>query len=175
MAGFTPETTAVIRPQRQVGGFSAQVTVREVGTDELEITQHPVQEGAAITDHAYKKPVGLVVELMFSDDLLPLAETYDRLLALQASRVPFDVVTGKRIYRNMLFKSLGNTTDDKTENILQIVATIQEIITVRVEVTSVPPRSRQRMAGKTGKTQNAGTKKATPTVKKKSALRELFG
>jgi hypothetical protein len=174
MAGFTPETVAVIRPVRQVGGFSAAVTVREIATDDLEITQHPVQEGAAITDHAYKKPVALVVELLFNDDLLPLAETYERLRALQASRIPFDVVTGKRIYKNMLFKTLGNTTDEKTENILQINATLQEIITVRVEVTTVPPRARQRMKGKTGGTQNAGTKNAKPT-KRKSALRELVG
>lgn len=174
MTTFNPENPVIIRPARQVGGFKANVVIDEVATDELEITQHPVQEGAAITDHAYKKPVGVTINMVFSDEQDPLPEIYEKLLKLQASRVPFDVVTGKRIYKNMLFKSLGNTTDQKTENVLSINCQLQEIIIVTVEITSVPPRSRQKRSAQTGATKNSGTKKAIPTVKKKSALRELF-
>jgi hypothetical protein len=43
-------------------------------------------------------------------------ETYQELLDLQNSRVPFDVVTGKRIY-NMLIRALEVTTDRTSENV----------------------------------------------------------
>ena len=181
MSVVNPEAQAIIRPARRLESFTANVVIDETASDDLEITQHPVQEGAAITDHAYKKPVNLNISMIFSDETQPLAEIYANLLKLQASRVPFDVVTGKRIYKNMLMKSLGNTTDDKTENILSVTCSLQEIILVKVETTSVPPRARQKMSGKTGATKNAGAKKAVaakPSAAAKvetSNLRDLLG
>lgn len=162
-------------PKRAIGPFSATVTLEEVGTDELEITQHPVQQGASITDHAYLKPSTVNIKVMWNDDDAPLAETYKNLLDLQASREPFDVVTGKRAYKNMLIKALGQTNDVQTENILSISLQLQEIFITAVEVVSVPERAKQRNPGKTGATQNAGQKSAQETPKKRSALAALAG
>jgi hypothetical protein len=162
-------------PKRTVGPFSATIVLEEVGTDELEITQHPVQQGASITDHAYLKPSTINLKLMWNDDDAPLSETYQNLLLLQSSRVPLDVVTGKRAYTNMLIKSLGQTTDVQTENVLSINMQMQEIIITAVEVTTVPPRANQKNAGKTGATENAGKKSAQETPKKRSALAALAG
>lgn len=164
-------------PRRAIGPFSATVTIEEISSDELEITQHPVQQGAAITDHAYVKPAILSVKAMWSADNQPLTETYQKLLELQATREPFDVVTGKRVYSNMLFKSLGVTTDAFTENVLSVNAEFVEIFITALEVVSVPPRAKQKNPGKTGATQNAGTKSAQPETgtKKRSALRALAG
>ncbi|WP_416232225.1 phage baseplate protein, partial [Klebsiella pneumoniae] len=55
-------------------------------------------------------------------------ETYQELLNLQSSRVPLDVVTGKRIYTNMLIRALEVTTDRTSENILSAVLTLREVI-----------------------------------------------
>lgn len=162
-------------PRRLVGPFQATVTLEEVGTDELEITQHPVQQGASITDHAFVKPSTVNLKLMWNNDDAPLAETYQNLLDLQSSREPFDVVTGKRAYRNMLIKSIGQTTDVQTENVLSISLSLQEIILTAVEVTEVPARPKQKDAGKTGATENAGKKSAQETPKKRSALAALAG
>lgn len=166
---------AIFLPKRLVGPFQATITLEEVGTDELEITQHPVQQGASITDHAYVKPSTVNLKLMWSDANAPLSETYRNLLDLQSSRVPMDVVTGKRAYTNMLIKSLGQTTDVNTENVLSISLQLQEIIITAVEVTTVPPRKNQKDAGKTGATENAGKKSAQETPRKRSALAALAG
>ena len=99
----------------------------------------------------------------------------DGLMDLQASREPFDVITGKRTYRNMLIKSLGQTNDVQTENILSISLQLQEIFITAVEVVSVPARPKQKNAGKTGATENAGQKSAQETPKKRSALAALAG
>lgn len=170
-------TQATFFPRRAIGPFTASITIEEVASDELEITQHPVQQGASITDHAYVKPATLSVKMMWNDDDAPLSETYQKLLILQASREPFDIITGKRIYQNMLFKSLGLTTDVLTENVLSINADFVEIFITALEVVSVPPRAKQKNPGKTGATQNAGTKSAQPenSPRKKSAALILSG
>jgi len=171
-----PPIPATIVPRRSIGPFNATLTIEEVATDELEITQHPVQQGAAITDHAYMKPATVNVKIVFSDEDAPLAETYEKMRQLQASREPFDVVTGKRSYKNMLFKSLGQTNDMRTEFVLSINATLQEVFITALEVVSVPERKKQKTPGKTGATENAGQKKAQPAEpKKKSALKALAG
>ena len=177
MTIFNPSTQATIIPKRLIGPFSASVTLEEIASDELEITQHPVQQGATITDHAYLKPAVVHVKIVFNDDDAPLAETYAKLLQLQASREPFDVVTGKRAYKNMLFKSMGQTNDAQTENILSIRAELQEIFIVQIKTTTtIPPRKRQANPGKTGATENAGQKSAQPAPEKnRSALRTLAG
>lgn len=164
-----------IRTARRIGDFEATVVIEESASDDLEITQHPVQRGAAITDHAFIKPAGLSTRVIFSDELRPLADTYRMILELQSSREPFDVVTGKRVYRSMLMKSVSVVNDKATENILALSITLQEVIIVDVVYTSVPPRAQQKMPGKTGATQKAGPKAAKPTERAKSGLRILIG
>jgi hypothetical protein len=154
-----PFLPVLIRPRRSIGGIEATITIEESAEDTLEITKHPVQNGAAITDHAYKNPSEVTIRAMWDSNTKPLTEIYKDLLALQASREPFDVITGKRKYSNMLFKSLSQTTDAATENCLSITATLAEIRIVNVETTTVPARARQKTPGKTGATQNAGIKK----------------
>lgn len=176
MTMLNPNTPATIIPRRSIGPFNATVTLEEIASDDLEITQHPVQQGATITDHAYLKPATVSIKIMFNAADAPLAETYAKLRQLQASREPFDVVTGKRAYKNMLFKSLGQTNDAQTENVLSISAELQEIFIVQVETTTVPPRKQQANPGKTGATENAGQKSAQPAPERnRSALRTLAG
>ena len=176
MTMLNPSTRATIIPRRSIGPFNATVTLEEIASDDLEITQHPVQQGATITDHAYLKPATVSIKIMFNAADAPLAETYAKLRQLQASREPFDVVTGKRAYKNMLFKSLGQTNDAQTENVLSISAELQEIFIVQVETTTVPPRKQQANPGRTGATENAGQKRAQPAPERnRSALRTLAG
>lgn len=60
-------TTAIIRSIKDSGGsLTAEVTINEKHRDELAITQHPVERGAAITDHVYKLPATLTVQAGWS-------------------------------------------------------------------------------------------------------------
>jgi len=45
----------------------AQATIEEKHTDRLEITEHPVEYGAAISDHAFKLPSEIVLTLGWSN------------------------------------------------------------------------------------------------------------
>ncbi len=126
---------------RKIGMIVPSVVVSEKHTDTLVITGHPVENGAAIADHTYKKPSEVVMEvgfagggslLDFASNLtatnllgLSLQQTFQELLDLQESRIPFDVVIGKRLYSNMLIHALEVTTDKTTENVLSAVLTLR--------------------------------------------------
>ena len=156
--------SASFMPKRAIGSFTATVTIEESAIDELEVTQHPVQQGAEITDHAFKKPTEVTVTILQAENEdEPLAEIYARVLELQEKREPLDVVTGKRAYKNMLIRSLRQTTDAHTEHALSLTFTLQEIIITALEVVTVPARSKQKDPGKTDATKNAGKKQAVNT------------
>jgi hypothetical protein len=57
----------LVKPKRAIGPFEAHVTIREVHTDEIEITDQPVEQGAAISDHAFRRPSELVIECAWSN------------------------------------------------------------------------------------------------------------
>lgn len=164
MSLLSPPPPVYFMPQRALAAFTAYVTLEESGTDELEITQHPVQTGAAITDHAFVKPASLTMNIAFSVSTGPLAETYSNLLALQSSRLPFVVITGKRSYKNMLITRLSCMTDVQTENILSVSLSMQEIIIVNIETATVvvADRTKQANPGKTGVTEQRGAQQVEP-------------
>lgn len=189
--GFTTGTS------RKIDVIQGFITLSESTNDTLQITKHPVQQGATITDHSFIMPTSLSMNIQFkpslTDDLLtggisgaiggvlgaasnalgdvfgvtggsagPLAKAYKKLLELQASRLPFKITTPKRIYNSMLIASLGLTTDKRTENVLSISATFEEIIIVQVTTTNVP-RIRQKKPQKTAKTEKTGNKSVIVT------------
>lgn len=175
---LSQNTEAVyVRPVRSIGGITLDVTISENHEDTTDITEHPVEKGAAITDHAYPNPATVTIEAGQSDSGGASAgdrrsvEAYEALLKLQAEREPFDLVTGKRVYSNMLVKSLAVTTDAQTEHVLLVKAELQEIIIATVQAVSIP-RSRQRHASRTGSVEEKGQKQTEPVSK--SALAILF-
>lgn len=163
MAEFATFTT-----QRKISDFTAQVTVREDHTDDLTVTDQPVEQGAQISDHAFKVPARLTLLVGWSDSSDQsqgddyTRAIYARLLALQLTREPFSVTTGKREYENMLITSLGTTTTEDTEHALIATIGLREINIVQTQTTTVPPRENQADPEKTADTTNAGTKQAVP-------------
>lgn len=212
----------LIKPARTIGPIIAQVTIQEVHQDTLEITDHPVEMGAVISDHAFKRPAELTITCAWSNSpngngsnaLLNagLASTvlglqgansatvltgavggalggaidqtaagvqalltgnspdqvkaiYQRLLRLQEERIPFDVTTGKRTYKNMLLRQLQVTTDKTSENALQVVATLRQVILVSTKpLTQSAPPEAQQFPGSTNPVTNFGTKVLGPAI-----------
>jgi len=131
---------ALIQPSaRAIGMIFADVTVEENHRDEVIITQHPVEGGGVITDHAYKRPAEVEIRCGFSNSSAGyvgyVQEQYRALLALQLARQPFSVYTGKRRYRNMLIRGISVVTDPHSENVLMATVALQEIIIVSTQTT----------------------------------------
>lgn len=62
--GFSDITTP---DGKTIPDITAQVVIEESHHDELEITDHPVQQGAMISDHAFKRPAELTLSLGWSN------------------------------------------------------------------------------------------------------------
>lgn len=171
----------VLISSKQIGSITIGVSIEETAIDELEVTEHPVARGAPITDHAFRRPAELILQCGWSNsDLRALlggaqvqfaggtangdyvSGVYSQLLALQQLRQPFDVVTTRRVYNNMLLTGLTTVTDAKTFAVLIVKATLREIIIVDTAETTLPPRENQVSPEKTAETQDTGAKAVIP-------------
>lgn len=155
-------------PTCRIGTIIPEIVVEEDYNDDLRITDHPVEQGAAITDHSYKEPARLKMTAAWSPGLSTIFnaqyvnDVYDRLLILQNSRVPFSVQAGRRYYTNMLMRSLNTKRDQKTNNILLVQAFCRQIIIVNTQVVTVPPNAVQKDPSVTGATTNRGRQQLQP-------------
>jgi hypothetical protein len=134
-----------------------QVTIEEHHHDEMDIVDHPIEVGAPITDHTFKRPAELILHLGWTanqllellegdtpetsatqaDYLNALAQVYAQLLQGQANRVLYTVNTTKRVYQNMAIKSISTTTDKETHNVLMVTLILRELILVTTQIVSV--------------------------------------
>jgi hypothetical protein len=179
--GLVLSDLVILRPFRAIGPVIPDCTIEEHGSDRLVITEHPVEQGASISDHAYKLPAEVTLRYGFSNStpqasFLPsvlnapniigggsenhVREIYEQLLKLQIDRVPFDILTGKRTYENMLIASLDQTTDSTSEHTLMVTIACKEVIIVSTQSTTVPAIA-ESQAGNTSPT-NTGTKTPDP-------------
>jgi len=160
-------TPAFFQPHRRsIGGIVAQVTIEEQGSDDVQITEHPVEQGAPIADHAFKRPANVTIRAGWSRqyawDLSAETGVYGLLLSWQASLIPFNVITGKRSYSNMLIERLQITTDQHTEFALMATITCRQVIIVGTATTEVTGMSNDGNshadASSTGPSTDNGTK-----------------
>jgi hypothetical protein len=159
----------ILFSSRSIGGFVANVTIEEDHNDEIEISDHPVEQGSEISDNAYKRPPSVTITAGWSNSSLSALgnpyytqQIYDALLNLQASLEPFQIVTGKRIYENMMMRRLSAKTDEKTENSLIVIAecrNVQIVSTQTVSSGSGDPKNMRDPVNNAGVT-NTGTNSA---------------
>ena len=166
----TTVANVLLRDGRKLGAIIPNVVVEEVHSDTLTITDHPVEQGAPITDHAFKNPAELSMRIGWSSSSLALdsvvssvvdsvkagklttpkiktvRDIYEDLLKLQASRKPFDVSTGKRLYKDMLIKSISTTTDASSENALVVSVVLRQIIIVQTKAAKLKAENQKTPA-----------------------------
>jgi hypothetical protein len=170
-------------PQGAIGAIAIQATLEETGSDELTVTDHPVEAGAQITDHSFKRPASVVMHCgwsnagfgAFTNLDTPVAlfdggqvsmgdyvsAIYSQLLALQAGRGLFTVQTSIRQYNNMLMSSVQLTRNQKTSQALMVTATFREVILVSTLSSTLPPTANQLDPASTADTSNLGVQNLT--------------
>lgn len=169
-AALNLSSAIFIRPRNIAGRFVPDATIEEHHDDELVITEHPVEQGAEITDHSYKRPVRLTLRVGWSNSSpralgnpIYIDAIYAQFLALQASRIPFTILTGKRaVYTNMLARRVSVTTDEKTENALMMTIECQEIIIATTQILTVPPTASMANPQSTASAVNVGPQSLGP-------------
>jgi hypothetical protein len=171
----------------EIGGIQVDTTIEEFYEDSVEVTEHPVQRGAQISDHAFKRPMELVLTCGWSDandgsgpnagvsGSFPggsmqasdyIAGVYSQLLQMQVVLEPISATSGLRNYNNMMITSLRVQRDEKTRYALMVHAFLREVILVDTQNSSVPPQTSQAKPASTADTVNLGsqqTQSASPS------------
>lgn len=198
------ETVLLVR-QRQLGPASRgdfskiiipDCAIEEMHRDRMTITNHPVEQGAAITDHAYSEPAEVMLRYGWSNsspanalisgfgligNFNPAGEDYVKdvytlLRGLKDTRDPFDLVTGKRRYSNMLMTELSVTTDSHSEFTLIANIVCKQVILVSTAAATMAPASQQARPESTNEVQDTGPIQPTKvTPAPSSVLDDIFG
>lgn len=138
--------------QYSVGGYFFDGVIRSEHTHRSKITEHPVQTGANISDHAFVEPKELVIEVAMSDAMKDKesgqfglgdgrsVSAYGVLVKLQEERQPLEIVTPLATYNNMLIQTIDIPVDYKTRKGLRATVTFKEIIMATVTEAKVSSR-----------------------------------
>lgn len=118
----------------------------------LTITEHPVQTGANISDHAYMEPKELTFDIGMSDVMKSIIDgqfmdnasrgvsAYTVLRKLQEQRLPIQAVTRLGVYQNMMVSTITTTDNNSTANGLRATVTLKEIFVVQVTNVKISAR-----------------------------------
>lgn len=120
---------------RSIGPIPVDAVISEVIESRLRITELPVEFGADITDHAYVEPKRITIEGIIGGALNRTSSGgravavagYQALKSLQASRVPFTLVSGLDVHRNILIESISAERDKDYSMVLKFTAELREI------------------------------------------------
>lgn len=151
----------LLKPARKIGTVIPECVVEEASRDDMEITRHPVETGAPITDHSFKLPTEIIIRAGWSDSgSLPgySRRAFEALLLLQKQAQPFTLLTGKKTYANMLISSISQVTDAKTEHALIATVICRQVLIVTTQTTTVAPRDQQAAPQATAATQDGGSR-----------------
>jgi hypothetical protein len=159
--GLPTELSQLILVKTNIAGFFFDAVIREDHTSSLKITNHPVQNGANITDHSIVEPKVLVMEILMSDAVDDMygqqfisyvapgnasayssksKSAYHILLEIQEARIPVSVLTRLAQYDNMLIENISVPDDSKALYGLHCTVTLKEIFIVDVAQTKVSAR-----------------------------------
>lgn len=135
-----------------IGGLFFDAVIREEHTTKIKMTEHPVQTGANIVDHAYMEPATLTMEVAMSDCMATMVRgkftegstksvsAYQALLSLQQARLPYQVHTRLNLYKNMLIEEITAPDDYKTLHGMRCTIRLKELFVVEVSETTVSAR-----------------------------------
>lgn len=161
--------TITVQPTKlKVDNLTIDCSVSEMHSFENEVTENPVERGAAVADHIRQKQNFVTVTGIVSNTPITQEEreatdanqraeaAFTRLLELRAGGQLITVVTKKRTYRNAAVASLTVPVDGGQGDALFFSATFREVRivdskTVQLKTSTNKGKKKQQKGKETGK------------------------
>lgn len=130
-------------------GYFFDAFIIESHTGTVRITEHPVQSGANISDHAYNLPDRLSLQIFVSDSMecvvsnqfsqysTKSVSAYQVLRELKRKRKPLSVRTKLQYYTNMLIESMTVNDDFKSAHNLRCTVMLREVMVADVKSQTI--------------------------------------
>lgn len=185
-----PRKRAVILADGQAVQFDS--VVMEQHRSESVITDNPVETGVVISDHMYRQPRTLSLDVAVSDvrlvdegvdrfesDAGRASAAWDYLEKLKDSAEPFQYQSGLKLYENMVIAAIGAEQNKASAAVLFARIDMREVIRSTTDIVTFPPRKkgkpkRQAAAPKAqGEKKTEEPPKATP-AKRISILKSIL-
>lgn len=143
----------VLMVKTNIGGYFFDAVFSVDTEHSLTVTQHPVQTGANISDHAFVNPIRMTMQIGVSDAMAyrvganyggdggtKSVQAYRLLCKLQELRIPMQVVTRLNTYPNMLIESIDVSDDVSTLCALKATINLVQVLVVNVGTEKVSAR-----------------------------------
>lgn len=135
-----------------VGGYFFDAVLKADHSSTTKITEHPIQNGASISDHAYMLQDRLVLEIgmsdcmdsfvngQFSNSNSKSVSAYQVLKNIQSTFQVLTIVTRLTSYKNMLIESINAPDDVKTKDGLKATVNFKQIFLADVNTNFISAR-----------------------------------
>lgn len=175
-----------------IGTVELDCAISESHQAGQDVTDHPVEEGSPITDHARKRPDVVTIEGLVTDTPVGLTQrqraaqslglvdseeapgyaqaAYDQLRELLAGKI-FTVVTSLRTYDDMVLTDLTVPRDRSIGHALRFSATLKQIKLVKNKITAIATSTRTARGKRKAKLGGLAALKATADQAKKAVDR----
>lgn len=134
-----------------VGAVFLDVTINEEHSYTSKATQFPIENGEFISDHVIKDPITLSLSGIVSDSPLSILalfnrsqDAFTRLVRIYDLKEKITVVTGLKIYENMIMTALKIPRNLETGESLNFNMEFQQIITDTTTILNINEPFRQR-------------------------------
>ena len=174
-------STVTLPSSQTLYAFDADIEIEH--QQQLRRTEHPVQTGASISDHAFIVPARLVLDIGMSDVMSAYynpstwqgsqsksVSAYQTMLALQFSRIPFSITTKLRTYSNMIVEGLTPRESVKTIQGLRMRVEFGQIFIANITSTPVSARPQDTQSTNLG---TVSPQSPTPTEDSQNSVAGL--
>lgn len=135
-----------------LNGYVFDAFLRMQHDSGLVITQHPVQTGAAITDHSYVNPKKFTFEVGVTDCARPIIvpngkviranptryqAAYNVLVNMQENRNLLYLVSKYGFFENILIENISIPDDSTTQGAIKATVTLTEVILANARTITV--------------------------------------
>lgn len=176
---------------RNIGGIVIDCFVRENHVSRVKLTEFPIEIGVNINDHRIIQPreleiVGIVSDIPPNFLKLTLPNfgsttttrsigAYNQLAQLQIAGEPFNVLTGLRLYQNVLIEELYIDRDKDTSGGLYFSCRMKEMIIIENQYTTIPPGQYRQGAtrNQASETSERGTQNGATPEDRQTSLRRI--
>ena len=124
---------SVILVPRTIGPVDIDCVIHENHDSAVTITDHPIEDGSSINDHAYIEPNRVSLEIANQS----ASDKYIELVALKDVREKFDLVTGLAVYPDMMIESIQAKRDRETSQILSAIVYLKQVIIIGAQARDI--------------------------------------
>lgn len=151
--------------------------VKAIITRSAKVMEHPVENGATITDHRVIEPVEIELALLLNDE--DYRSTYRNIFAIFERADLITVQTRVDTYPNMLIAAMPHDEVPEMQTAVPLVLKLREVLLVKAQFQALPPKSvsagktRNQSTVKRGE-QTGTTEPGTGTSRKSSILYRIL-